>query len=112
MDDVRIGPIFAIPAVLAELGIAPRQAFAKAGVDPELFDDPDQRIGMQALGRLLECCAAVTNCSHFGLLVGERFDLKGLGAIGYLMRNSPSIGEGVVPASVRGSGSSPPYDVW
>jgi AraC-like DNA-binding protein len=93
MDDVRIGPIFAIPAVLTELGVAPRQAFAKADVDPSLFDDPDQRIGMRALGRLLECCSAMTNCSHFGLLVGERFDLKGLGSIGYLMHNSPSIGE-------------------
>jgi AraC-like DNA-binding protein len=92
-DDVRIGPVIAIPAVLAELGVAPRQAFAEAGVDPSLFDDPDRRVGMRALGRLLECCSATTNCSHFGLLVGERFDLKGLGSIGDLMRNSPSIGE-------------------
>ncbi|MCG6862105.1 MAG: AraC family transcriptional regulator, partial [Chromatiaceae bacterium] len=86
-DDVRIGPILAIPAVLRELGVAPRQVFAEAGVDLSLFDDPDRRVGMRALGRLLECCSATTNCSHFGLLVGERFDLKGLGSIGILMRN-------------------------
>lgn len=92
-DDVRIGPVFAIPAILAELGVTPRQAFAKAGVDPSLFDDPDRRIGMRALGRLLDCCSAMTECGHFGLLVGERFELNGLGAIGYLMRNSASIGE-------------------
>jgi AraC-like DNA-binding protein len=69
------------------------QAFAKADVDPNLFDDPDQRIGFDTLGRLLECCAAMTNCNHFGLLVGERFDLHGLGSIGHLMLNSPSIGD-------------------
>jgi len=92
-DDVRIGPILAIPAVLTGLGVTPGQAFAKAGVDPGLFDHPDHRIGMHALGRLLECCASMSHCSHFGLLVGERFDLKGLGAIGDLMRNAPSIGD-------------------
>jgi len=92
-DSVRIGPVLAIPDVLTELGVTPGQAFAKAGVDPSLFDDPDRRIGMRALGRLLECCSAMTNCNHFGLLVGERFDLEGLGSIGYLMRNSPTIGD-------------------
>ncbi len=93
VDDVRIGPVIVIPDVLARLGGAPRQAFAQAGVDPRLFTDPDQRIGVHALGRLLECCSTMTKCPHFGLLVGERFDLSGLGAIGYLMRNSPSIGD-------------------
>jgi AraC-like DNA-binding protein len=78
---------------LTQLGVVPRQAFAEADVDPSLFSDPDRRIGMRALGRLFECCSAMTHCSHFGLLVGERFDLKGLGPIGYLMRNSPSMGD-------------------
>jgi AraC-like DNA-binding protein len=93
MDDLRIGPILAIPAVLTELGVKPAQAFAKVGVDPNLFDDPELRIGFGTVGQLLECCVAMTNCRHFGLLVGERFDLRGLGAIGYLLRHSPSIGD-------------------
>lgn len=91
-DDLRIGPILAIPALLTELGVNPKQAFTKVGVDPSLFDDPEQRIGFDNVGRLLECCVAMTNCTHFGLLVGERFDLSGLGAIGYLMRHSPNVG--------------------
>lgn len=93
--DVRIGPIFAIPALLTEFGIAPQRAFSKAGVDLGLFQDPDQRLGFDAVGRLLETCATLTNCGHFGLLVGARFDLKGFGAMGYLIRNSPTVGDGL-----------------
>jgi AraC-like DNA-binding protein len=91
--DVRVGPILAIPAVLSELGVTPQRAFSRAGVDPGLFRDPDGRIAIEALGRLLESCVALTNCSHFGLLVGERFDLQGLGPLGYLMRNSATVGD-------------------
>ncbi len=93
--DVRIGPILAIPALLTEFGITPQRAFSKAGVDLGVFQDPDQRLGFDAVGRLLESCADLTSCSHFGLLVGGRFDLSGLGRIGCLMRNSPTVGDGL-----------------
>jgi len=91
--DVRIGPIFAVPAVLTELGVTPRRAFSRARIDPGLFHDPDSRIAFDALGRLFESCVDLTSCNHFGLLVGERFDLKGLGPLGYLMRNSATVGD-------------------
>ena len=93
--DIRIGPILAIPAVLTEFGITPGRAFAKAGVDLGLFRDPDQRLELEAVGRLFESCAALTNCSHFGLLVGARFDLRQMGPIGYLIRNSVRVGDGL-----------------
>lgn len=91
--DIRVGPIQAIPALLADLGANPRQAFAQAGVDRQLFLDPDNRIQIDALGRLLESCVELTGCAHFGLLLGARFDLKGLGPLGDLMRNAATVGE-------------------
>ena len=91
--EVRIGPVAAIPAVLKELGIKPSSPFARAGVPLATFRNPENRIAFQSLGRLLEECSAVTGRGQFGLLVGERFDLNGLGAIGYLMRNSSTVGE-------------------
>lgn len=91
--DVRIGPVAAVPMVLTELGINPRRAFVRAGVPIHLFKNPENRIAFDALGRLLSECASLTNRTHFGLLVGKHFDLKGLGAIGYLMRNSATVGE-------------------
>jgi AraC-like DNA-binding protein len=91
--DIRIGPILAIPAVLAARRVKPEHAFSRAGVDLGLFRDPDNRVSLEAVGRLLDACAALTGCDHFGLLVGERFDLTGLGPIGELMRCSATVGD-------------------
>lgn len=91
--DVRIGPVMAIPDLLTEFGVTPRRAFALAGVKLRLFRNPDSRIPFQALTRLFSTCATLTECDHFGLLVGERFRLEALGAVGDLMRNSATVGE-------------------
>jgi AraC-like DNA-binding protein len=91
--DVRIGPLMALPEVLAELGVAPRRAFARAAIAPRLFRDPESRIPFGALAHLLTVCADMTGCGHFGLLVGERFRLQDLGDIGHLMRHSATVGE-------------------
>ena len=100
-NDVRIGPVLAIPAVLSELGVTPQRAFAAARIDPGLFEDPDGRISFTALGRLLETCIALTQVHHFGLLVGERFDLLALGPLGYLMRNSATVGDALRSLSLH-----------
>ena len=91
--DIRVGPILAIPAVLDELGVDPQRAFAQAGVTLDLFRDPDSRMGLAAAGRLFQISADLTECPHFALLVGNRFELKGLGLLGDLMRHSPSMGD-------------------
>lgn len=91
--EVRIGPVAAIPAVLKDLGVKPGAPFARAGVARSTFANPENRIAFESLGRLFAECAKASGCDHFGLLVGERFDLTGLGAIGYLMRNSSTVGE-------------------
>jgi AraC-like DNA-binding protein len=91
--DVRIGPVLAIPDVLSALGGSPQKVFAQAGFDPRLFEDADNRVSLDALGNLVQTCAALTNCAHFGLLVGERFELKSFGPLGYLMKNSATVGD-------------------
>ena len=62
-------------------------------IDPRLFEDPDNGLSINALGSLLEACVELTGCTHFGLLVGERFDLKGFGPLGELLRNSATVGQ-------------------
>lgn len=93
--DVRIGPVSALPAVLYELGVAPRRAFARAGVKLAAFRDPESRISFEALGRLFEAAEALTGCRHLGLLVGQRFTLANFGALGQLIRNSRTVGDGL-----------------
>ena len=63
-----------------------------AGIDPELFADPDNLITYAARDRLFRQCVSRTGCQHFGLLVGQRMNLKALGLVGLLMRTSPDAG--------------------
>jgi AraC-like DNA-binding protein len=91
--DIRVSPLLAIPALLAAKGVDPAPVFARAGVDLRLFDRPGNRISFEAAARLLAVCADLTDCRHFGLLLGERFDLTGLGPIGELMRHSAGVGD-------------------
>jgi len=91
--EVRIGPVAAIPDLLREFGVRPSLAFRPSGVPLAAFKNPENRIAFEALGRLLAECSSLTGCEHFGLLVGERFELSGLGAIGDLMRHSATVGE-------------------
>jgi AraC-like DNA-binding protein len=109
--DLRIGPIRAIPDVLTEMGLEPADVFAEAGVDLALFRDPESRVPFEAVGRLLRACVAATKCEHFGLIVGERFDLAALGVIGHLMQNEASLGDAlrslVLHLHVHDRGASP-----
>ena len=49
---IRMGPILAIPAVQEELGVKPQRAISRAGVSLALFRDPDNRVPLEAAGRL------------------------------------------------------------
>jgi AraC-like DNA-binding protein len=90
--DVRVGPIAALPEVLTDFGVSPGRALRHAGVDPQLFDNPENRIQIETLGHLFETCVELTDCLHFGLQVGARFDLQGLGLLGEAMRNAATLG--------------------
>ena len=88
---VRIGPICAVPDVLVSLGHDPAEVLGEIGIDPRMFDDPDNLISYTARGRILGHCAARTECRHFGLLIGERGGLKGFGVAGLLARYSTDV---------------------
>jgi len=89
---LRIGATVALPAVLRSLGANPAEVLAEAGFDPQLFDDPDNRVSFAARSRLIAHCVARTGCPHFGLLVGEQGGLRSLGLVGLLVKYSPDVG--------------------
>lgn len=89
---VRVGGAMAITAVLRDFGIDPVEVLREAGIQPSLFDDPDNLITYRARGRLMSRGVARTGCQHFGLLVGQRMNLQSLGLVGLLARNSPDVG--------------------
>ena len=89
---LRVGPLVEIPQMLRELGVDPAEIMADAGLDLNLFDDPENTIPFAALGRLLKWCATRTRCPHFGLLLGQKGGLFSLGLVGLLARHSPNVG--------------------
>lgn len=88
---VRIGGSMAIPRILRGLGADPLAVLAEAGVDPDLFDDPDHLIAYKVRSRLMKLCVARTGCPHFGLLVGQQGRLSDLGLVGFLVKYAPDV---------------------
>ncbi|MEE4174394.1 MAG: AraC family transcriptional regulator [Xanthomonadales bacterium] len=81
----------AIPRLLRELGADPEPILAEVGIDPGLFDDPENRISYLKRGELIEHCARRVACPHFGLLLGEHGGLSSLGLAGLLARYSDTV---------------------
>jgi AraC-like DNA-binding protein len=79
--------------VLSELGVSPESIFTKANVSLRAFRNPESRVSLRSIGRLLDKAAKTTGCAHLGLLIGARFELQGLGPIGGLMHNSATVGD-------------------
>lgn len=90
---VGVASLQAWPILLAEFGCDPQQVISAAGVDITIFDNPRNRITVDALGRLAEISLQATGCGHFGLLVGQRTKTQALGIIWRLMRHSATIGK-------------------
>lgn len=89
---VRLGPIVAIPSVLADLGVAPGPLLAEFDLDVAAFTDPERRVPYRTAARLFGRCVEATSCPHFGLLVGSRAGLSSLGVVGYLVSSAPDVG--------------------
>ena len=88
---LRIGTMRGVPSVLRELGKNPAKLISEAGLDPKIFDDPDNRLSLHTRGALILHCVQVTGCPHFGLLVGQRAGLDSLGLVGLLVKHSPDV---------------------
>ena len=90
---LRVGGASEILEVLKGFGVDSDEVLTEAGIDPALFADPDNLITYAARDRLFRQCVSRTGCQHFGLLVGQRMNLKALGLVGLLMRTSPDAGK-------------------
>lgn len=93
--EISVGPVMALPGLLAEFGVDPQRALAAAGIKPQVFDHLANRMPLADMGRLLNICVEETRCEHFGLLLGDRFEMRGFGPLGYLLQNSATVGDAV-----------------
>lgn len=92
-DDIRIGLLGPIPALLRELRCDPAKVLAGTGFDPAIFEKPDARVSYLQAAHMLVVCAKASRTPHFGLLVGQRFELPMLGPLEPLLRNAATVRE-------------------
>lgn len=85
----RVGSSFALPEVVQSLGHPPEAVFAAAGVNPELYRDPENRIGAGDLGKLFLCAAKATGRQDIALLATSSFRPPELGLVGLLAAEGP-----------------------
>jgi AraC-like DNA-binding protein len=109
---LRVALIAQIPALLDTLGCDSRRLLRQSGITTRQLADPENRIGYQAVGRLLHQGVKSTGLPHFGVLVGERFDPSAaLGDVIQLMRNAPTLAaalqEFVLHHYLNDSGATP-----
>ena len=91
----RVGGMVVIPDLLREMGVDPTTVLSRAGLNNGALDDAENRIPYVSMGRLFHECAGATECSTFGMLVGQRIGLSHLGIQGALMRHSATLRAGL-----------------
>jgi AraC-like DNA-binding protein len=87
-----IGPLAAIPAKLAQMGVGPDKVFDGLAIRPSDLV-MGNLVPCSEIVALLARCAEATDCPHFGLLLGEEHDHRSLGLLGELMAYAQTLGE-------------------
>lgn len=87
-----IGAFTAAPALIRQLGVDPAPIISAAGLAPEVFDDPSNRIPYEGVLHVMNEAAQRTRCAHFGLLIGRLWRTADLGLLGELVRHAPTVG--------------------
>ena len=88
---VRVGTLLPMADILLGMGVDPAALLAAEGVDPKVFDDPDNQIPLTVHNRLVAQAVVRSGCPHIGLLVGQRDGLHSIGLAGLLVRYSPDV---------------------
>lgn len=89
--DLRAQPLLCVPEVLRSFGASFEVIAQRTGLPPTILDDAENRIAFADACRLFAECAAVTDCAHFGLLVGRQAGAAAIGTIGDLARHSACV---------------------
>ena len=74
-------------------GVEPEEIYRAINLERALLDDPDNRIPFHKLVAAYEHAAQLTGDDAFGLHVGENSDPRLFDVLGYMVVNSPTLGE-------------------
>jgi AraC-like DNA-binding protein len=88
---VRAAGFEGYSALVRELGGDPDPLLRQAGVDPAWLENPDHPIPYLAFLSALRLGSQATAAPHFGLLLSRKQRFSMLGAVGFAMREAPTI---------------------
>ena len=97
---VRVGTLQPLADILLGMGVDPAKLLAECGVDPKVFENPENRMPLTVHNHLVALAVVRTRCPHLGLLVGQRDGLQSIGLAGLLARYSEDV-ESAVRSFVR-----------
>jgi AraC-like DNA-binding protein len=83
-----------LDAALAH-GVPPQRLCRAVDLDPALLDDAENRMPYAQLVALYEAAARLTGDAAFGLHLSERASPRVFDLLGYVMLNSPTLGEAI-----------------
>jgi AraC-like DNA-binding protein len=88
---VRSAALSYFVEVASSVGLDPYRMIARFGLPPACLFDPEIRVPVLSVGRLLEASAQQSGVIDFGLRLAERRSLTNLGVLALLVREQPSI---------------------
>ena len=88
---IRSAVLASYVEVARAVGIEPYHMLHAVGLSRGCLDDPDRKIPILAVVRLLEASARAAGVEDFGLRLIERSDEPDLGAVGLLTRGQPTV---------------------
>ena len=85
----------ALPQVLRGLGVDLADVLDAARLPASIFDDSENLVAYQDLGRLLAVSARLSKCDHIALLVAQRVRLVDMGLAGQAALCGENVGDGL-----------------
>jgi hypothetical protein len=90
---IKVRNTATIPQTLRDLGVDPAVILRAAGLEPDLFLNPENVYSYAALGRLAAESVRATGREDFGLRVGSKLGVQAVGLAGLVSLHAPTVGE-------------------
>ncbi|WP_458124442.1 AraC family transcriptional regulator [Paenibacillus sp. Z3-2] len=90
---VSISMLYPILKTLVNKGFDSESFFKYAKLDPAIMQNPEARMPIEELERIMQYAAAYSDDMYFGLNQGQLLDFADLGLPGYVMMHSRTIGD-------------------
>jgi AraC-like DNA-binding protein len=90
---ILVRSISKITDAAAARGVEPEEVYRAVNLNPAILSDPDNRIPFAQLVALYEHAARLTGDDAFGLHIGESSNPELFDVLGYVLVNSPTLGD-------------------